>query len=122
MGLKLNFGCGSKLQKGWRGIDIRPLPGVKYVCPMWEVPLEDGCASEIYCRHALEHLLPGDAEKTIAAWFRLLKSGGYVEVVVPNLEFHGKLMSQEKRRGGTNRQYHKAPRFSAQHPAPDPLK
>lgn len=88
--MKLHVGCGRKKLDGFEGVDIRPLPGVKYVCNMWEIPVQRGTVDVIYCRHALEHVDYEHARETLDEFCILLKARGHLELIVPNLEFHAK--------------------------------
>jgi predicted SAM-dependent methyltransferase len=45
---------------------------------------------EIYSRHMIEHLGPDDARRTLARWAELLRPGGLLNVIAPDLEFHAR--------------------------------
>ena len=45
----------------------------------------DGAFEEIYAGHFLEHLEPADADRFLAACLSLLKPGGRIGVVVPDM-------------------------------------
>lgn len=51
------------------------------------IPLADGVADFVYSSHFLEHLFRKDGEKLLMESFRVLKSGGTVRVVVPDLAY-----------------------------------
>ena len=89
--LKLEFGCGeSQPKEGFVGVDIREHPHVQYVCSAWEITehVAENSVSEIYSRHFFEHLSFTQAEKTIRAWNSILKPGGKIEMLVPNMAYH----------------------------------
>ena len=88
MALKLNVGCGDRSLDGYIGVDIREVPGVTTVCPMWEVHLHHQNVDEVYCRHALEHLTFHDAARAIESFSLALRPGGALVLVVPDLAFH----------------------------------
>jgi predicted SAM-dependent methyltransferase len=52
----------------------------------YSIPLADGIADYVYSSHFLEHLFRQDGEKLLMESFRVLKPGGTVRVVVPDLE------------------------------------
>lgn len=51
-----------------------------------QIPLEDGCASEIHCYHFIEHVFEWEAPAVIQEFHRLLKKGGQLIMELPNLE------------------------------------
>jgi predicted SAM-dependent methyltransferase/SAM-dependent methyltransferase len=89
--LRLDVGCGEAgPQPGHVGVDIRPLPGVGILSSTWGIDalLRPECVSAFYSRHTLEHVTFPQAKRTFASWFRLLKPGGRVHILVPDLAFH----------------------------------
>lgn len=88
---KLEFGCGEAgPRSGFEGVDIRPLPGISYVCKAWEIVdfVGEESVDAVASRHFFEHLTFAQAEKTCEAWNRILVVGGTIEVMVPDLRFH----------------------------------
>lgn len=51
------------------------------------IPLVDGVADFIYSSHFLEHLFRKDGEKLLEESFRVLKPGGTIRIVVPDLAY-----------------------------------
>lgn len=51
------------------------------------IPLGDGVADFVYSSHFLEHLFRKDGEKLLMESFRVLKPGGTVRIVVPDLAY-----------------------------------
>lgn len=51
------------------------------------IPLFEGSADFVYSSHFLEHLKRTDAENLIRESYRVLKPGGRVRIVVPDLEY-----------------------------------
>lgn len=47
---------------------------------------EIGEFDAVYCNHALEHLYPHDVPKALGEFHRVLKSGGWLILFVPDLE------------------------------------
>ena len=85
-GLKLNIGCGAKTLAGWTNIDLHPAADYRLDLRQ-ALPFESGCAERVYCEHFLEHLdYPIGAERFLRECFRVLASGGRVELSVPDTE------------------------------------
>ena len=61
-GIRLDMGCGEHKQKGFIGLDIRPLNGVDIVWDMQKVPwpFPNECCSVIMGSHIIEHIKPQD--------------------------------------------------------------
>lgn len=51
-----------------------------------ELPFEPNSVNAIRCCHTLEHLDPNVLERTLKGWHRLLKKGGCLTIVVPDVE------------------------------------
>jgi predicted SAM-dependent methyltransferase len=62
------------------------------------IPLADACADFVYSSHFLEHLNRNDAEHLLCASFRILKPGGTLRIVVPDLEYALSLYSSGKKK------------------------
>ncbi len=83
----LNLGCGDAFHTEWVNVDIFPTAAS---VQRWDVthplpfPAEefDAC----YCSHLLEHLDPFEADRLIVDCRHVLKRGGILRVVVPDLE------------------------------------
>ncbi len=87
--IRLNYGCGDTRMTGYLGIDVRPCRGADHVLAAWDTtPFHAESVDEIYSRHMLEHLNPPDANRTLAAWFSLLKPDGLLRLIVPDIAFH----------------------------------
>jgi SAM-dependent methyltransferase len=72
----LNVGCGNKFISGAMNLDY----------PDWDadkdsIPLEDNSVDQIHAYHFLEHIK--DPVKMLLEFQRVLKSGGFVNIVVP---------------------------------------
>lgn len=89
-GLRLDVGCGDRVRPGYVGVDVRALPGVAIVCDAWELDarLPAGSVRSIYCRHFFEHLTFAQGERTLAAFRAVLRPGGDLRVIVPDIRYH----------------------------------
>jgi len=102
--LKLNIGCGTSGVKGWVNIDNSPsillsrFPFGRRIfrTPDWprdvrradvrkRIPFPDSSVSCIYSSHAFECLTYQESVAVARECFRVLKPGGIVRIVVPDL-------------------------------------
>jgi predicted SAM-dependent methyltransferase len=89
-GMRLDVGCGPKVRPGHVGVDVRALPGVGIVCDAWELDarLAPHSVESIYCRHFFEHLTFAQGRRTLQGFHRVLRPGGELQVIVPDLRYH----------------------------------
>lgn len=101
---KLNFGCGTHPLAGWTNIDNGD--GVWYEAPSADAvikldifealdALPDGCAACVYSEHLFEHFSLEDGHRLIREWFRILKPGGVLRIVCPDLEAEAQLFLRQ---------------------------
>jgi predicted SAM-dependent methyltransferase len=103
--LKLNIGCGTSGIPGWVNIDNSPtillsrLPFGRRIfrTPDWpsdvrradvrkRIPFSDSSVSYIYSSHTFEHFTYEESLAVAKECFRVLKSGGILRIVVPDLD------------------------------------
>jgi hypothetical protein len=85
--LRLNIGAGHIPMEGFANVDMRELPGIDVVAPADALPFEPGTIAEIFSSHTLEHFPETQLRRTLLPyWFSLLREGGSVRAVVPDLE------------------------------------
>jgi predicted SAM-dependent methyltransferase len=83
----LNIGCGGHFHEAWTNIDlVSTSPFVRAYDLRKGLPYPDGSFDAVYTSHVLEHLSPETAKASLREQFRVLKSGGIIRVVVPDLE------------------------------------
>ena len=109
MNQKLNLGCGPQVVDGWVNVDyslgakLAKLPVVGALSRSvglfnvkWDpriylhdltkrFPWGDGSVDACYSSHTVEHLSRDDGARFIAEAFRVLKPGGVLRIVVPDL-------------------------------------
>jgi SAM-dependent methyltransferase len=84
---KLNFGCGTRLAAGWTNIDFHSDNKlVRRVNLLNGFPFPDKHFDVVYSSHVLEHFSPDEGEFLIRESYRVLKVGGIIRIVVPDLE------------------------------------
>jgi hypothetical protein len=84
---KLNFGCGARHARGWTNIDFHG-DGihVKRVNLLAGFPFPDSSFDAVYSSHVLEHFTPQQGAFLVQESWRVLKPGGTLRTVVPDLE------------------------------------
>ncbi|TDJ58098.1 MAG: methyltransferase domain-containing protein, partial [Planctomycetota bacterium] len=101
---KLNFGCGDHALPGWTNIDGGD--GTWYDAPPDEsvfaldvfqalAVLPDRCAGFIASEHFFEHFSLDDGHRLLGEWFRVLRPGGVVRIVCPDLQRETRLFLGE---------------------------
>jgi predicted SAM-dependent methyltransferase len=85
----LNVGCGPNTNNDLANLDYNWYPGV-HVC--WDItkplPWGDQTLKGIYSEHCLEHITFADCLFAVKQFFRVLKPGGAVRIVVPDGELY----------------------------------
>ena len=86
--LKLNLGSGQRnFQKPWINIDCRDQGyPVDILTDVKDLSMfADNSVDIIVAHHLLEHIDIGELEQYIAEWYRVLKSGGKLDIFVPHI-------------------------------------
>ncbi len=107
---KLNFGCGHRYAQGWVNIDFHSEhPEVKRVNLLRRLPFADGAFDVVYSSHVLEHFAPATAEALLRECHRVLKPGGILRTVLPDLEIacreYVRLLDEVKTSEAARRRY-----------------
>jgi predicted SAM-dependent methyltransferase len=83
----LNIGCGYITHPKWTNLDIMPTnPIVQSFDFRRGLPAQSDTVDACYSSHVLEHAKCEEAIFLIQDCFRVLKSGGIIRIVVPDLE------------------------------------
>ena len=83
----LNLGCGKRRHPYWTNVDHAPTtPEVLDVDLRQSLPFLEGEFDAVYTSHVLEHLAPDAGRRLLYEARRVLKVGGTIRVVVPDLE------------------------------------
>ena len=83
----LNVGCGQRFHSAWTNVDLEPIdPAIQQFDITKGLPFEDQQYDAVYHSHVLEHLDPSDGERLLSDCYRVLKPGGILRIVIPNLE------------------------------------
>lgn len=82
-----NLGCGVRHHQDWLNIDFQ---GDGRAVFSWDlrqgVPLPGGSCDAVYASHVIEHFTCPQADRFLAECKRLLKPGGILRLVTPDLE------------------------------------
>ncbi|NKI36426.1 methyltransferase domain-containing protein [Wenzhouxiangella sp. XN79A] len=87
--MKLNLACGSTYVDGdgWVNFDFAPLsPNVRQADLLQSLPIHDDSADIVYTSHFLEHVPRNSVAGFLEECRRVLKPGGSLRIVVPDLE------------------------------------
>jgi SAM-dependent methyltransferase len=83
----LNIGCGGHFHNDWTNIDLVSVaPHVRAYDLRKGLPYTNGSFDAVYTSHVLEHLTPAAALNSLQEQFRVLRPGGIIRTVVPDLE------------------------------------
>jgi predicted SAM-dependent methyltransferase len=101
----LNIGCGRHYDRRWVNLDLESKdPSVQIHNVTEGVPFSDSEFDVVYHSHVLEHLKPELGEELIVECFRVLKPGGILRIVVPDLERIAQLYLTTHERAWLNEQ------------------
>lgn len=88
----LHVGCGGEPMPEWAEgryvetrLDVSPDHSPDIVASMTDMG-DIGDFDAVYCSHALEHLVPHEADRALCEFRRVLKPGGHAVILVPDLE------------------------------------
>lgn len=85
--LRLNLGCGDRFHPDWINIDfVSRHKGVQEHNLLLGIPFPDNHFDVVYHSHVLEHFPKASGVLFISECNRVLKPGGVIRVVVPDLE------------------------------------
>ncbi len=83
----VNIGCGPVFHPDWLNLDVEPVDAVvQRFDARKPLPFDDASVDVIYHSHLLEHLGRVEAHRFVLECFRILRPGGTMRVVVPDLE------------------------------------
>lgn len=95
---KLNLGSGdnslSKFPIPWLNVDIK-VGIADYISDVRVLPLKwTGVFDEVRASHVLEHLFLAEWQPALQEWVRVLKPGGILRIIVPDLDIVIKCLLQ----------------------------
>jgi predicted SAM-dependent methyltransferase len=89
--VKLHYGCGPRILPGWINIDAFYSPGIDIQMDLrMPLPLRNNSTRLIFAEHVLEHMdAVGHVPRILGEFHRILKPGGCVRIIVPDLRKYG---------------------------------
>jgi Methyltransferase domain len=88
-GLILDVGCGPNSNSKNINLDYHWRPGVDICCDITRgLPLRDDYVAGIYSEHCLEHISFDRALLVFREFYRVMKAGTYLRIIVPDLEIY----------------------------------
>jgi predicted SAM-dependent methyltransferase len=83
----LNLGCGSTYHLDWDNFDLVPShDSIRPIDLLKKLPFRDASYGFCYSSHVLEHMPRSQAPIFLKEMYRILRPGGVVRIVVPDLE------------------------------------
>ena len=83
----LNLGCGERFHAEWVNLDLHPSDAsIQKWDLQAELPFPEESFDVVYHSHVLEHFSKGDGLRLLERCRRVLRRGGTIRVVVPDLE------------------------------------
>jgi SAM-dependent methyltransferase len=92
---KLNIGCGGNIVPGWLNMDSAPKPGAIYVDARGDWPFAAGTFDAVLSEHMIEHISKADGAEMLVQAYRVLKPGGVIRLVTPDLAFIAALIGPD---------------------------
>ena len=85
--IKLNLGCRARPIEGFKGMDCEAHKGVDFVGDVSDLKqFDDGCVSEMYASHILEHFSHVRTKEVLQEWARVIEPGGTLYIAVPDFK------------------------------------
>ena len=84
---KLHIGCGDNELGGWLNTELCPRGEQIFLDATKAFPFADNVFALIYSEHMIEHIALPDAARMLSECCRVMKPGGIIRIVTPNLEF-----------------------------------
>ena len=84
---RLNIGCGSQFDPRWTNLDLVSTDDRVIQADITAgLPFDSEAFDFVYHSHVLEHLTPDQAVQLVQECWRVLRPGGVLRIVVPDLE------------------------------------
>ncbi len=84
---KLHVGCGDNHLSGWLNTELCPRREQIFLDATRPFPLPSDAFAFVYTEHMIEHIAYRDGQAMLRECLRILRPGGIVRIVTPNLGF-----------------------------------
>lgn len=88
--LNVYVDCKEDKKEGFIHIDSRNIKNIDHICSAWEVSKYIYNADLIYCEN-LEYLTNFEADRALRDWLRALRTDGFIELKLSNMDYYCKL-------------------------------
>jgi predicted SAM-dependent methyltransferase len=95
--MKLNLASGRDYREGWVNVDFNGKCDLKHDLTN-PLPYEDNSVDEILAAHILEHFGFGEYMDVLTDWVRVLKPGGKMTILVPDMDMIAWLWHEQPER------------------------
>lgn len=85
--MKLNLGCGPHAFQGWVNVDLDEHPNVRSVDLRLPLPFQASTFNFAFTEHFFEHITFSEGLNFLKEVKRVLKPGGVLRIVTPDLRF-----------------------------------
>ena len=93
----INLGCGTLITPNFINIDFFGVPNIDFGADLRRpLKINSAAADGIFCEHTLEHLSYHDVENLLEDCFRVLKQGGAIRIIVPDVSIFIKNYYEKK--------------------------
>ncbi len=84
------IGCGTAFKEGFLHVDRIPMQHIDLMCEPWQLSHHVLEADHIHAENLLQRLSNFEADRALHDWFKALKSGGLLRIIVPDMDFYAK--------------------------------
>lgn len=92
---KLHIGCGANHLEGWLNTELCPHGREIFLDATEAFPLPSNTFAFVYSEHMIEHIPYRQARAMVKECFRILRPGGVIRVVTPDLVFLKSLLNSD---------------------------
>lgn len=94
-GQGLDIGCGGRsIKPEIKRLDIDPDKNPDILASGDKIPVDDESFDFVVAQHVLEHF--EDQDKALKEWLRIIKKGGYILIIYPDVTHTGKQLPPEE--------------------------